>query len=103
MQFVGGFLGDVMGILFWIIDLYIYIIVAAVIVSWLFAFNILNRHQPIVNQIAGIIYALTEPALRPIRRLLPNLGGIDFSPLVLIFGLILLKSLIRNIFFALFA
>jgi len=103
MQFVSGFLGDVLGIIFWVIDLYIYIIVAAVIISWLFAFQILNRHQPIVNQIAGVIYALTEPALRPIRRLLPSLGGLDLSPLVLIFGLILLKSLIRNIFIALFA
>ena len=103
MQFVGGFLGDVVSIILWVIQLYIYVLVVAVIFSWLFAFNILDRRQPIVQQIYNVLLRLTEPALRPIRRFMPDLGGLDISPIILFFGLILLQSLIRHAFIALFA
>ena len=102
MQFLGGFLGDVISILLWVIQLYIYVVVIAVIFSWLFAFNILDRRQPIVQQIYNVLYRLTDPALRPIRRFLPDLGGLDISPIILIFALILLQSLITNAFRAVF-
>ena len=78
-----------------IITIYIWLIVASAILSWLVAFNVVNSQNRIVNAIGDTLYRLTEPALRPIRNILPNLGGIDVSPVVLI----LLLIFIRNILF----
>ena len=77
-----------------LIWIYIYILIAAAILSWLVAFNVVNTRNDIVRNIGHFLYAITEPALRPIRALLPNLGGIDISPLVLMIGLIFLDKLI---------
>jgi YggT family protein len=72
----------------WLIDtvlsIYVWILIAAVIVSWLVAFNIINRHNDIVRQVTYALYRLTEPVLGPIRRLLPDLGGLDVSPVIAI-------------------
>jgi YggT family protein len=81
-------------LLFRIIDIYFYILLANVIISWLGAFNIINYNSPAVRQINRILYQLTEPVLGPIRRILPNLGGLDFSPVVVLLGLQFLKKLI---------
>ena len=70
-----------------IIDLYFWIILAMVIMSWLVAFNIMNGANPYVRQVARALHQLTEPLLGPIRRRLPNLGGIDISPIVLLLAL----------------
>lgn len=67
-----------------VINLYIWIIIAGAIMSWLIAFNIVNPYNQFVRSLWRAFNALTEPALRPIRRLLPDLGGIDISPLILI-------------------
>ncbi|QPC42263.1 YggT family protein [Kaustia mangrovi] len=77
-----------------VINLYIWIIIAGAILSWLFAFNIINAGNSFVRQIAYTIDALTEPLLGPIRRVLPNLGGIDISPVILILGLLFLERMI---------
>lgn len=77
-----------------VITLYIWIIVASAILSWLIAFNVVNTGNRIVAVIADTLYRLTEPALRPIRSILPNLGGIDVSPVVLILGLIFIRNLL---------
>ncbi len=77
-----------------LIDLYIYVIIAMVILSWLFAFNVINHNNQFVRQIHHIITQLTEPVLGPIRRFLPNLGGIDLSPVILLIGLIFVQKLI---------
>ena len=58
--------------------------IAAVILSWLVAFNIINRQNDIVRQVTYALYRLTEPVLAPIRRYLPDLGGLDISPIVAI-------------------
>lgn len=70
-----------------ILDLYIFVIIAMVIMSWLIGFNVINRHNQIVDMIWRTLMALTEPLLGPIRRALPNMGGLDLSPLVLLFGI----------------
>lgn len=70
----------------YLIDLYIWIIIASVILSWLMAFNVVNPYQPTVRSISQMLHAVTEPALRPIRNILPRASGIDFSPFVLILG-----------------
>ena len=67
-----------------ILDIYVWILIAAVILSWLVAFNIINRQNDIVRQVTYALYRLTEPVLGPIRRLLPDLGGLDISPVIAI-------------------
>jgi YggT family protein len=81
-----------------VITLYIYVLIAAAIFSWLIAFNVINVRNQAVAMIANVLYQLTEPALAPIRRILPNLGGIDLSPVVLILLLIFLRSLLFELF-----
>ncbi|MBA1145206.1 YggT family protein [Mesorhizobium neociceri] len=66
------------------ISIYWWIIIGAAIFSWLYAFNVVNSRNQLVNSIGTTLYRLTEPALRPIRRLLPDLGGVDISPIILL-------------------
>lgn len=70
-----------------LIQLYILVVFVSVIMSWLIGFNVINRHNGVVDAIWRTTTALTEPALRPIRNMLPNLGGIDISPVILLIGL----------------
>jgi len=81
-----------------VIDLYIYVLIAAAVMSWLIAFNVVNSHNPTVRMIWDFLYRITEPALAPIRSVLPGLGGIDISPVILIIGLLFLKQLILWLF-----
>ena len=75
---------ELLGFISSLITLYIYIIVAGAVMSWLIAFNVVNPYNQFVRSIWQGLNALTEPLLRPIRRLMPDLGGIDISPVVLI-------------------
>lgn len=75
-------------------DLYIYILIAAAVLSWLVAFNVVNSRNQFVAMIGDFLYRITEPLLRPIRNMLPSLGGIDVSPVVLILIIILIKDII---------
>ncbi len=77
-----------------VIWLYIWALIIHVVLSWLIAFNVVNTHNRFVYLVGDFFYRVTEPALRPIRRVLPNLGGIDLSPLVLILGLVFVRNLI---------
>ena len=81
-----------------LIDLNIYVLIAAAVMSWLIAFNVVNSHNPTVRMIWDFLYRITEPALAPIRSVLPGLGGIDISPVILIIGLLFLKQLILWLF-----
>ena len=67
-----------------LITLYVYIIIAGAVMSWLIAFNVVNPYNQFVRSIWQGLNAMTEPLLRPIRRFMPDLGGIDVSPVVLI-------------------
>lgn len=78
----------------YLIDWYTYVIFAAVIMGWLLAFNVVNGRNPFVLQIWQLLNAVTEPVLAPIRRALPNLGAIDISPIVLLFGLFFIQSVV---------
>jgi len=84
--------------LLWLIDtiitLYVWILIASAILSWLVAFNVVNPHNPIVRNIGEFLWRVTEPVLAPIRRILPNLGGIDISPVILIIGLYFIRNLL---------
>ncbi|KQU92609.1 hypothetical protein ASD99_08910 [Mesorhizobium sp. Root695] len=74
------------------LDLYWWIIVASAIFSWLYAFNVVNSRNQFVGSIGNMLYRLTEPALRPIRRFMPDLGGIDISPIILLLILFFLRQ-----------
>ncbi len=77
-----------------LIWIYIYILIASALLSWLVAFNVVNTRNDMVRNIGYFLYRITEPALRPIRAILPNMGGIDISPVILIIGLMFLERLI---------
>jgi len=85
-----------------IIDIYIWILIASAVLSWLVAFNVVNTRNPIVHSIGEFLYRITEPALRPIRSMLPSLGGIDISPVILIIGLLFLRQFIFWLYVRLF-
>jgi YggT family protein len=78
------------------IEIYVWLLIASAVLSWLLAFNVLNSRNQIVYAIADFLYRITEPALRPIRRFVPQLGGIDVSPVVLILLLIFAQNLIHE-------
>jgi YggT family protein len=67
------------------LDLYIWLLIASAILSWLIAFNVVNTRNQFVAAVAEFLYRITEPALRPIRKRMPDLGGLDISPIILIF------------------
>ena len=75
-----------------VISIYIYVLVASAILSWLVAFNVLNTSNRFVYMVGDFLYRITEPALRPIRRFVPSLGGVDISPVVLILLLVFLRD-----------
>ena len=77
-----------------ILNLYIYVIIASAIFSWLYAFNIVNSSNQLIATIGQVLYNLTEPVLRPIRRFMPNLGGVDISPVALLLGIFLIQNII---------
>jgi len=84
----------VLDVVLLVLNLYVYVIIASAIFSWLYAFNIINSSNQIISTIGQTLYNLTEPALRPIRRVMPNLGGIDLSPIILLLGIFFLQNVI---------
>jgi YggT family protein len=78
------------------LDVIWFIVIAHVIMSWLINFNVLNRNQPLVWQIWTGLERLLEPLYRPIRRMLPSMGGLDLSPLIVLLGIMAIEIIIRN-------
>lgn len=87
-------MGPLIGFIVLVIDLYIWVVIASAILSWLVAFNVVNMNNRFVLSIADMLYRLTEPSLRPIRSILPNLGGIDISPVILILLLLFIRDVV---------
>ena len=85
---------ELLGFISYLITLYTYIVIASVILSWLMAFGIVNPYNPTVRTIDRALSALTEPLLRPIRAVMPNLGAVDISPLVLLLGCFFIQSVV---------
>ncbi|MCK5932537.1 MAG: YggT family protein [Fulvimarina manganoxydans] len=76
------------------LNIYWWIIIASAILSWLYAFNIINAGNAFVDAIGTFLYKATEPVYRRVRRFLPDLGGLDLSPLVVLLGIFFLQQLI---------
>ena len=77
-----------------ILNLYVWLLIAAAVLSWLVAFNVVNSRNQFVGMIGDFLYRITEPVLRPIRNALPNMGGIDISPIVVILVIFFIQSVI---------
>jgi YggT family protein len=86
----------VLDIVIYALELYKMVIIAAAVLSWLIAFHVINMRNDVVRAIWATIEGLTEPALRPIRRFLPNTGGIDISPVVLFLIILLIERIIER-------
>ncbi|HWK13405.1 MAG TPA: YggT family protein [Rhizobiaceae bacterium] len=76
------------------LNIYWWIIILSAVFSWLYAFNVVNPRNDFVSMIGNMLFRLTEPALRPIRRFLPDLGGIDISPIILLLIIFFLQQFI---------
>ena len=82
------------GFIVLVINLYIWVVIAGAILSWLITFNVVNTSNRFVYTVAETLYRITEPALRPIRSVIPNLGGIDISPVILILFLFFIRDVV---------
>lgn len=78
------------------LGLYVWALIISAILSWLVAFNVINTHNQFIAMVGDFLYRVTEPALRPIRRVVPNLGGVDLSPLILILIIFFVRSVLRG-------
>jgi YggT family protein len=96
---MNALVGSLLDVVSTALYLYTLVIIASAIFSWLYAFNIVNSHNQVINTIGRVLYNLTEPALRPIRRFMPNLGGIDISPVILLLIIMFLQSFIARLSF----
>jgi YggT family protein len=85
---------ELLGFISYLITLYIYVVLANVVMSWLIAFNVVNLHNPFVRSVWQALNAVTEPLLRPIRRHMPDLGGIDISPIVLLLAAYFVQAVV---------
>jgi YggT family protein len=77
-----------------LLNLYVWLLIAAAVLSWLIAFNVVNVRNQFVGMIGDFLYRITEPVLRPIRGMMPNLGGLDVSPVILILIIYFIQQVI---------
>ncbi|GGG45987.1 YggT family protein [Chelatococcus composti] len=84
----------ILDVLMVVFDLYTWLVIASAVISWLVAFNVVNTRNDVVRAIWNFLYQVTEPALRPIRSILPNLGGIDVSPIILLLIIFFIQRVI---------
>jgi YggT family protein len=80
-----------------LLTLYFWVLILSVVLSWLLAFGVVNTSNQLVSTLSDFLFRVTEPALRPIRKILPNFGGIDLSPIVLILALNLFQNILRGV------
>ena len=85
---------SVLDIILLVLQIYIWLLIAAAVLSWLIAFNVVNTRNPVVSSVGEFLYRITDPVLRPIRSLMPNLGGIDISPVILILIILFIENVI---------
>ncbi|HLP68472.1 MULTISPECIES: YggT family protein [Ciceribacter] len=85
------------------LSLYTWVLIGSAIFSWLYAFNVINSSNRFVNSLGTFFYNVTEPALRPIRRVLPDLGGIDISPIIVLLIIFFIRSLMWTSIYPIFA
>lgn len=85
---------SILDIVLIVLDLYWWIIIGSAVFSWLYSFNVVNMNNQFVGAIGNFLHQMTEPLLRPIRKIMPNLGTLDLSPIILLLGVIFAQSII---------
>ncbi|MGB7288218.1 MAG: YggT family protein [Salaquimonas sp.] len=85
---------------FWLIntvlDMAWWLVILSVVFSWLYAFNVVNSSNQFIAQFGNFLYQITEPLFRPIRKILPNMGNLDLSPIIVLLGITFLQVLLRT-------
>ncbi len=81
------------------LDVYFWIVISSVVISWLIAFDVFNVRNPQAANLVRLLEKATEPVYRPLRKFIPSLGGIDVTPIVVIFGITIAKNIVAWIFF----
>ena len=84
----------ILDIILIVLQLYVWLLIASAVLSWLVAFNVVNTRNQFVATVGEFLYRITEPVLRPIRNMLPSLGGLDISPIILILIIFLIERVI---------
>lgn len=79
------------------LDLYKWIVIISVVLSWLVAFNVINPHNQFVRMVGGALHQMVEPVLRRIRRFIPPFGAVDISPIILFLGILFVQLMINQI------
>jgi YggT family protein len=90
----GASMRALLDVLLLVLRLYTWIVIASAIFSWLYAFGVVNPRNQFVATIGRMLYQLTEPALRPIRRFVPTFGGLDITPIILLLIIFLIERVI---------
>ncbi len=88
-------------LLIFLLDVYFYIIIASVIISWLIAFDVVNVKNPQAQNLINLLNKVTEPVYKPLRKFIPPIGGIDITPIIVVFGIFLLQNLIARMVYRL--
>jgi YggT family protein len=96
-------LGPLIQILIIALNIYVWMVIASAILSWLVHFGVINTRNQFVSMIGEFLWRVTEPALRPIRRFMPSLGGIDISPIILILIIYFAQMVLQNILISLYS
>src|SRR2546423_8597360 len=91
----GSSMRAILDVILLALQIYVWLLIAAAVLSWLIAFNVVNTRNQFVHSVGEFLYRITEPALRPIRSMMPNLGGIDISPVILILIIFLIERVIN--------
>ena len=81
------------------LEAFTFLILINVVASWLLAFGVINYSNPIVEKIMRVVYAVTDPILRPVQNILPSFGGLDLSPVVILFAIQGLKKAVVSLFY----
>jgi YggT family protein len=79
-----------------VLGLYVWMLIGSAMLSWLVALNVINTRNRVVYAIGDFLFRVTEPMLRPIRRVMPDLGGVDISPIILILGIFFVRNLLAE-------
>jgi YggT family protein len=90
-------MSELLGFISYLLTLYVYVLIAAAVLSWLLVFNVVSPRNQAVTMIGEFLYRITEPVLRPIRNVLPDMGGIDISPVILILIIVFIQSVLLPI------
>jgi len=99
---MGGFLVPIVKIVIFVLNIYWWILIASAVFSWLVALRVINTYSRPVSVIGDFLYRATEPVLRPIRRVLPNLGGLDMSPIVVLIVIWFVEMELEQLAFSLY-